>query len=159
MAWSKMVVDWEDAGGDEGGSRTDGGCRDRRYGITRGKRHVCVCVCGRTKRTWIPKIDGYDNQSSTSTAIRHYQGLLDLAYAQSLAIELATGSHLSLEATTRASTYEPTRSYERQISDPCIEGDGTRSLCGNYQNLRGRCRDVLDITITWISTIAGDSTG
>ena len=62
-----------------------------------GESGMCVYVCAEGPRgPGSHQIDNYDNQSSTSTAIRHYQGLLDLAYAQSLAIEFATGSHRSL---------------------------------------------------------------
>ena len=62
-----------------------------------GESGMCVYVCAEGPRGHeSQKSNNYDNQSGTSTAIRHYQGLLNLAYFRPLAIEFATGSHRSL---------------------------------------------------------------
>lgn len=59
MAWWRMMVDWEDTGGET--REPERGRRDRRYGITR-ESGMCVYVCAEGPR-------GHESQKSTTTTI------------------------------------------------------------------------------------------
>jgi hypothetical protein len=120
-----MVQDGGSGGCRRGRGRISSGAGtlDRRNGIARGKRHVCLCVvCAKVRKDQedeITRIDNPDSQpGTTTTTIRHYQGLLNLAYLHPLTIEFATGSHRSLHldrVTAWSSDYEHDQAIRSMI--------------------------------------------